>query len=348
MKRAPKMWMWAGAVLAMVGLLPGGATQAQAPSKKVKVAEGIRFIGYLPMYVAKEMKFFEREGLDVEVFVAGSRALAMQSVIAKEAVFSVHDPAGASLARKKGAKTKVVMPVANRFQYYLMVNSDRPVSDPPNLKGLTIALGTPPQTGYSLLVDFLSKNGFKEVENAVWQHGDSTDAKDGVRLLYVNFFTEISQVYARRANAVIVLPPYEAITARELGMKILPAYSASVGPMLFSTLNVLEETLEKDPETVQRFANALVKSFRWAHQNQDQVVKVAEKWFPSLHPVVINLAVKRMFAEGVYPKDGNMKREAFDANFNDLLVRAKDPAAGIAFDELVDTRFGERATKEAK
>jgi NitT/TauT family transport system substrate-binding protein len=334
------------AVVCGVFAMPAG--QAAEPAQKVKIAESIRFIGFLPAYVAKEKGYFAEEGLDVEFIVTGSRTLCFQALVAGQADYCGSDPAGAALARRKGAEVKAVLPVAMRAQNYLLVTGDRPTQGPEMLRGLTVAMANPPWTGSALFTEYLKSQGFVQVDNTTWKPKDSNDPKDQLKMRFVNFFTEMPQVYAKNANAVLVVPPYEAMAQRELGMKVAVSWGQNAGPYLFTTLNTTDANIKKNPKQVQAVANAFAKTFKFAKEHPDEVEKIAEKWFPSIHPEVIKLVVKRMYDEGVIPLDTSIPQAAYDRNINGVLVEIGDEAAKTPYTELVDTTFAERAAKSVK
>ena len=90
-----------------------GVTSAQT-NHELTVAEAIRWIGFLPMYVAQEKGQFSSQGLTVKLVTAGGRALAVQTVISGQADISAQDPAGATQALKQGADIRLFMPLLNR------------------------------------------------------------------------------------------------------------------------------------------------------------------------------------------------------------------------------------------
>ena len=333
-----KLFMTSILASGLGSLAPITVHAAEAPTK-VKVAESIRFIGFLPAYIAKEKGFFAEQGLDVEFIVTGGRTLCFQALVAGQADFCGSDPAGAALARKKGADIKAVLPVALGAQNYLLVTGDRPDSGPDLFKGLTISMANPPWTGSALLFDALKSAGFVRVDNTTWKPANSSDPKDVVTLRFVNFFTEISQVFSKNANAVLVVPPYEAIAQRELGMKVAISWGKNAGPYLFTTLNTMEDTIKKNPKMVQGMVDAFAKTYQYAWNNKEEVQKIAEKWFPSVHPDVIRVVVTRMFDEGVIPHDVSMPKEAYDRNINGVLVDIGDDAANMPYDQVIDNTF---------
>jgi len=330
------------------GILAAGAGQTAEPMTKVKIAESIRFIGFLPAYIAKDQGYFSQEGLDVDFIVTGSRTLCFQALVAGQADYCGSDPAGAALARRKGAEVKAVLPVAMRAQNYLLVTGDRPTEGPGMLRGLTVAMANPPWTGSALFTEYLKSQNFVPVDNATWKPKDSNDPKDYLKMRFVNFFTEMPQVYAKNADAVLVVPPYEAMAQRELGMKVAVSWGKNAGPYLFTTLNTTDTVIREKPAQVQAMANAFAKTFKFAKEHPDQVEKIAEKWFPSIHPEVVKLVVKRMYDEGVIPQDTAMPQQAYDRNINGVLVEIGDEAAKMPYADLVDPRFADKAAALAK
>lgn len=336
------------AVAASVCSMMGFHNAQAAPATKVKIAESIRFIGFLPVYVAKEKGFFAKQGLDVDFIVTGSRSLCFQALLAGQADYCGSDPAGAALARRKGGEVKGVLPVALRAQNYLLVTHDRPTQGPEMLRGLTIAMAKPPWTGSALLVEYLKSHGFVKVDNTTWKPKDSNDPKSFLHMRFVNFFTEMAQVYAKNANAVLVVPPYEAMAQRELGMKMAVSWGKNAGPYLFTTLNTTDANIKKNPGQVQAMANAMEETFRFAWSHPEEVEKIAEKWFPSIHPEIVKLVVKRMYDEGVIPKNTLISHEAYDHNINGVLVEIGDDAAKMPYNEVIDSRFADKAAKAEK
>src|ERR1700756_4821111 len=76
----------------------------------VFVYQAFQSIQYLPLYVAIDKGFFEKNGLAVQKVTAGSGAAGVAAVIGSHADFSLQDPMTAVLANLKGA---TVVNVAN-------------------------------------------------------------------------------------------------------------------------------------------------------------------------------------------------------------------------------------------
>lgn len=170
------------------------------PTMKLLVAQAINWLAYLPMYVASDEGFFADEGLEVEIITAGSRPLAVQAVVSGQADISTQDPAGATQAFKQGADIRVFLPLIDRNLIYLVAPPGLTQDGEVDLRGLRIALATPPSSPHNLLSDLLRSQGFEEVDQATWRPEGSSDPSEYVHLVFVNFFQELPPVEAGQAE----------------------------------------------------------------------------------------------------------------------------------------------------
>src|SRR5579872_7383297 len=139
------------AITTISSLLAAAATKPAISQemKKLTVAEAGRLFIYMPLYYAIDQGFFRKEGLDVSMFTANRRDLAMKAVIAGESFASVHDPIEAVLAKSRGADVKIVAPVVDVAAIWLVGDTDI-TGDPKTWQGKTVAQATPPNTNYSM------------------------------------------------------------------------------------------------------------------------------------------------------------------------------------------------------
>jgi ABC-type nitrate/sulfonate/bicarbonate transport system substrate-binding protein len=118
---------------------------------------------------------------------------------------------------------------------------------------------------------------------------------------------------------------------------------------LFSSLNVATDTIQKDPETVQKFLNGLTKAYRYGAAHPDEFALVAKKWFPSADPDVIKRAVDTMIQEKSFAPSTVVRKADFEKNQEYFGMAFPDsPALKIKWNDVADTTFAERATKLAE
>ena len=117
-----------------------------------------------------------------------------------------------------------------------------------------------------------------------------------------------------------------------------------LGDYAYSVLSVSQSTIRNDPETVQHFVNAMLKSLS-AAQDKKTAVRAAGKEFPTTPAEDIEAAIDRAYKDGLWSVDGIITPEAVK---NDMEVSiASDVYQGTyQYDELVDMQFVENAQKQ--
>jgi ABC-type nitrate/sulfonate/bicarbonate transport system substrate-binding protein len=213
-----------------------------------------------------------------------------------------------------------------------------------DLRGLTIAVATPPSSPYNVLCDLLREKGYEEVDRSTWRPKGSKNKKEWIYFVFVSFFQELPPVDAGRADAAVVLIPYESIGIHDLGLKILYSWAES-GPFALTIFDAMLDNLKEKKEAFQRFSNAMVRAYRWMRKNPDETKQIAKKWFPDMNPAVVEDSAERMLKEGGVPEGGIVPRDGYQANIFGLADRAGDPGARVPYDEVVVLEFGELANK---
>lgn len=335
-------------VLALMVVTLSAPASSQTQLKKLTVAEAGRLFIYMPLYYAIDKGFFEKEGLDVSMFTANRRDLAMKAVIAGEAFASVHDPIEAALAMSRGAKVKIIAPVVDVAAVWLVGDSSV-TGDTKTWMGKTAAVPTPPNTNYSLFVKELRDTGWTAVDPVTYRYGKDDNPAHYLKLAVGSWGTQLPVLMNGRANMGPVLEPDASTLVLKAHMHVIRDYPKLLGPFLFSSLNVSTETIQKDPETVQKFLNGLTKAYRYGSAHPDEFAAVAMKWFPQADPEVIKRAVNTMIQEKSFAPTTVVRKADFDKNQEYFGMAFPDsPALKVKWSDVADTSFAERATKLAE
>ena len=322
-----------------------GVTSAQT-NHELTVAEAIRWIGFLPMYVAQEKGQFSSQGLTVKLVTAGGRALAVQTVISGQADISAQDPAGATQALKQGADIRLFMPLLNRNLIYMVGPKTAQEGDKLDVRGMRIAVATPPSSPHNVLTNYLRSKGYEEVDRSTWRPKGVNDTKQYVRLLFVGFFQELPPVAAGQADAAVVLTPYESLGVQDMGLKVTYSWAQATGPFLLTAFSASSERMRTKAPAFQAFSQAMAQTYTWMYQNPQEVGDIAVKWFPKMNPQVVREAAARMLSEGAIPKSVQIGEAEYRANIFDLAAKAGDPGANVPFADAVSNSFsGQGAAK---
>jgi NitT/TauT family transport system substrate-binding protein len=292
----------AGAALAFPGLV-----SAQAPEKrKVTIAVGGKnLLYYLPLTIAEQLKYFEAEGLEVEIvdFAGGARAL--QAVV--------------------GGSADVV---SGAFEHTLNMQAKGQPMRAFVLQGrapqIVLAVSTRTLAGYKTLADLKGK------KIGVTAPGSSTNimanfvlAKAGIKpneVSYIGVGAAQGAVAAMRSgqiDAISNLDPVITILARANDVKIISdtrdvaeADKVFGGPMPAGCLYAPSAFTDRNPNTAQALANAMVRASKWIQSaGPSDIIKVVpESYLLGDRAVYIDAFLKAKGAlspDGMFPDAGS-------------------------------------------
>jgi NitT/TauT family transport system substrate-binding protein len=278
----------AGAALASVLLV----APALAENKKVTLSQAFQSMLYLPLYVAIDEGFFTQQGLDLTKETAGAPSVALSAVISGSAQFSIHGPEWTAIAASKGAPVGIVANVVNGAAVWIATAPDFKFDSVKDLKGKKVVTGLMPTTSTSLFMKLLKENGM--------------DGKSDIDMIQVALGTEPGPFLAKQADvAVMYEPGLDQVVAK--GMKVVFGFPKAYGPYAFSAVTARNDV---DPDLAQRVVNGMEMAMRFMAKNEAKTVEIAKKEFPTLDPAVVEAAVKRMLADGVYPASVDITPEA--------------------------------------
>ncbi|MBC7437775.1 MAG: ABC transporter substrate-binding protein [Bdellovibrionales bacterium] len=309
----------------LVGLmlgLSGGAAFAQ--TKKVTISQAFQSMLYLPLYVGMANGSFTKQGLDVTKETAGAPSAALAAVISGSANFSLHGPEWTAIAASKGAPVQIVSNCVNGAAVWIATTPDFKFTSIKDLKGETIVTGQMPTTSTSLFMKLFKENGL--------------DPEKDVKMVQVPLGTEIGAFMAGQGKvAVMYEPGLDQAVAK--GMKVVLGFPKLYGPYAFSTIT---SRTDNDPDTVQRFVNGMESALRSIHSDPAGAVAVAKKEFPTLDPVVIEQAVKRMIDDKVYPLNSDITPAALKVSM-DTQIALGNLAAQPVYEKFINTTYIKKA-----
>jgi len=296
------------------------ATPATAQNKKVVLSQAFQSMLYLPLYVAINEGFFTAQGLDLVKETAGSPTVALSAVISGSAQFSIHGPEWTAIAASKGAPVGIIANVVNGAAVWIATSPDFKFTDIKSLKGQKVVVGTMPTTSTSLFLKLLKENGM--------------DGKTDVEMIPVAIGTEPGPFLAKQADvAVMYEPGLDQVVAK--GMKVVFGFPKSYGAYAFSSVTARNDV---DPDLAQRVTNGMEMAMRFMAKDPAKTVTIAQKEFPTLDPAVIESAVKRMLADGVYPTSVDISAPSLKVSM-DTQIALGNLAAQPDYDKFVVKKY---------
>jgi NitT/TauT family transport system substrate-binding protein len=300
------------------------ATPALAEGKKVTLSQAFQSMLYLPLYVAIDEGFFTQQGLDLTKETAGAPTVALSAVISGSAQFSIHGPEWTAIAASKGAPVDIIANVVNGAAVWIATTPDFKFDSIKDIMGQKVITGLMPTTSTSLFMKLLKENGM--------------DAKTDVEMIQVAIGSEPGPFIGKQADvAVMYEPGLDQAVAR--GMKVVFGFPKTYGAYAFSAVTARNDV---DPDTAQRVVNGMEMAMRFMAGNEAKTVEIAKKEFPNLDPAVVEAAVKRMLADGVYPKSVDITADALKVSM-DTQIALGNLASQPEYKSFVVKKFIEPA-----
>ncbi|MFA9381128.1 MAG: ABC transporter substrate-binding protein [Acetanaerobacterium sp.] len=305
--------------------------------KKIIIAEPVHLIGYLPMYVAQHEGYFAEQGLEVEVIQAtgGTHVTAVVSGDAWGVIGGVESNA---LANKNSADPIVsFVNVVNRANVYLVA-----------------AKGTGPASGS----DEDLKAFFQDKKIIAGRHGGSPNLL--TRYLLINLGldpeTDVEMLEpADAATVVAMIQNGQGDIGNGAEPQIIQGMAADawdepfykfpdLGDFSYSVLSAKKSTIENDPETVQKFTNAIMKALVAVQEDRALAEKNLKIEFPTLTADGMKASLDRAYEDNLWSLDGFISEQAVTTDM-DVLMKTGIYDGEYSYDTLVDMQFVENANK---
>jgi NitT/TauT family transport system substrate-binding protein len=335
MQRRRLVQALAFAPVAGLGVAPLVRAQAVEKPKLTIAVGGKNLLYYLPLTIAEGQGYFKQEGLDVTIadFAGGSRAL--QAMIGGSADIVSGAFEHTINMQVKGQRLRAFVLQGRAPQIVLGVNPKtmpnfKSVAD---LKGKKLGV-TAPGSSTNILANFvLGKVGLKPGDVSIIGVGTGSGAVAAMR--------------TGQIDAISNLDPVITLLTRSGDLKIVSdtrivaeADKVFGGPMPAGCLYTQQTFLDRNPQTAQALANALVRADKWvqAAGAGDIIKAVPENYLLGDRAVYVDafLAAKGALSpDGMFPEAGPETARRALASIDAEIAAAKIDLAAIYTNDFV-------------
>ncbi len=267
--------------------------EGMAAMPKVHLIQSVDAISMAPVYIARANKFFEAEGIDVEVIMAKSGDIAIQSQLAGDVEFGAQTMSHVMKVYDAGKLILSVGNIMNRMTMGTVINKESLASKgvkPEDLgkmkledkikllKGMKLGI-----TGPGAMTDLVYRYYLKRV---------GINAEKEVEIVPVGGMGNMLAALQKRSiDSFMLSPPtpYEAVQRGFAVVLIDPATGEipEFSNFVFETLTVLPNYADKNPDVVKKVSSAIAKANNYVIGHSDETVKILQTFWPAINPEVI-------------------------------------------------------------
>lgn len=338
MKKRAKILSIVLSILLIIPLLSGCKKEEKNTNVvKINLNEVVRSIFYAPMYIAISEGFFEEEGIQIELTTGQGADKTMQQVISGGADIGFCGPEQVIYAYNQGKETVIFAQLTKRDGSFLVGRNKEENFKWESLRGKTIIGGRPGGVP-EMILEYVLKN-----------HG-LTPGKD-VEVITNLAFTATSGAFTTGTGDYVALfEPSGSMLEKENKGYIVSYIGDVSGEIPYTCFFALKSYIEKNPDIIQKFTNALYKGNLWveSHSSKEVAESIIE-YFPGSDVDMLATVVDRYRSHDAWSKDLILGEAAITRlmdviqSYQADLIPERPP-----YKDIVTTKFAEEAAKQVK
>jgi len=254
-------------VLLVASMLLAGCEQKSTKKQDVRLVEVTHSIFYAPQYVAIEKGFFDKQNLNIELTNGGGADKCMAALVSEEADVAFMGPEASVYVYIQGRDDHAVnfAQLTQRDGSFIVGREKDDNFTIDKLKGKTILGGRKGGVPLMALEYVLKQNNMTP--------GIDVDVRTDVQ------FDMMAGAFASgEADYTTLFEPLASTFEQQGNGYVLASVGELAGYIPYTCYNSLGSYIEKNPEVIQGFANALYEGMVWVEEHT--AMEVAEAILP--------------------------------------------------------------------
>ena len=309
-------------------------TRSDTSSAPVSVTlnEVAHSIFYAPMYVAIENGYFEDEGIELTLITGFGADKTMTAVISGEADIGFMGSEASIYTYNEGANDSVVnfAQLTQRAGNFLVAREEMKDFKWTDLKGKDVLGGRKGGMPEMVFEYILKKNGIDPQTDLNINQG-------------IDFGSTAAAFSEGSGDFTVEFEP--SATALEMEGKgyVVASLGTDSGYVPYTAYSAKKSYLDKHPEIIQSFTNALQKGMDFVQlHTPEEIASVIAPQFPETDLKTITAIVNRYYAQDTWKADLIFEKERFEL-LQDILESAGELDSRAPYEKLVTTEFAKKA-----
>ena len=337
-----KKWIsLAAAVVLAVTALPMGVFAAKKDSTeekltKVTLNEVAHSIFYAPQYVAIEEGYFKDEGLDLTLVTGFGADKTMTAVISGEADIGFMGAEASVYAYQEGATDAVVnfAQLTQRAGNFLVAREEMPDFKWEDLKDKKVLGGR--------------KGGMPEMVFEYILRKNELDPQKDLTIDQSIDFGSTAAAFTGDTSAdfTVEFEPSATALEKEGAGYVVASLGVDSGYVPYTSYSAKTSYMEKNPEIIQKFTNALQKGMEYVQSHTpEEIAEVIAPQFAETDLDTVTAIVKRYYDQDTWKSNLIFEKESFEL-LEDILEDSGELSERVSYEDLVTTKYAREAAEK--
>ena len=337
-----KKWIsLAAAVVLAVTALPMGVFAAKKDSTeekltKVTLNEVAHSIFYAPQYVAIEEGYFKDEGLDLTLVTGFGADKTMTAVISGEADIGFMGAEASVYAYQEGATDAVVnfAQLTQRAGNFLVAREEMPDIKWEDLKDKKVLGGRKGGMPEMVFEYILRKNGLDPQKDLTIDQS-------------IDFgYTAAAFTGDTSADFTVEFEPSATALEKEGAGYVVASLGVDSGYVPYTSYSAKTSYMEKNPEIIQKFTNALQKGMEYVQSHTpEEIAEVIAPQFAETDLDTVTAIVKRYYDQDTWKSNLIFEKESFEL-LEDILEDSGELSERVSYENLITTKYAQEAAEK--
>lgn len=312
----------------------GKKEQAEKELTKVVLNEVAHSIFYAPQYAAIELGYFEEEGIELKLDTGFGADKVMTALVSGNADIGFMGSESSIYVYQEGQEDYAVnfAQLTQRAGNFLVAREKAEDFQWEDLKGQTVLGGR--------------KGGMPEMvfEYILKQKGILPEEIDIVR--NIDFGSTAAAFSGGQGTYTVEFEPHATSLEASGDGYVIASLGVESGYVPYTAYCVKKSYLEKNPELVQSFTNAIQKGLVYVNTHTAaEIAEIIAPQFAETDVKTIETIVNRYKEQDTWKNDTIFTEESF-ALLQDILEDAGELAERVPYEKLVVTDYSKKAAKE--
>ncbi len=312
-------------------------TGCSAPKKsqditKVTLNEVAHSIFYAPMYVAIEEGYFKEEGIDLTLVTGFGADKTMTAVLSGEADIGFMGPETTVYTYNEGAQDYVVnfAQLTQRAGNFLVAREEIPDFKWTDLKGKEVLGGR--------------KGGMPEMVFEYILKQNNIDPSTDLSIdQSIDFGSTAAAFSGGKGDFSVEFEPGATSLELEGDGYVIASLGVDSGYVPYTAFSAKSEYMEKNPDVIQKFTNALQKGMDYVTgHTPEEIAKAIAPQFKETDAQTLTTIVKRYYEQDTWKGNLVFEEDSYQLLL-DILSDAGELTASPSYEDLVDTSYAKKA-----